>query len=346
MGCVNIQDANSTSLRRLWGEVQNVGAAINLVGSGTAAFNVCDISDVVMGSPAGNTQTSHLVMSGDVATVDIRHVGFTLPYIGILAQNLGNLSNGAQFITGYDCQVETPDSYALYLDGGTSSTNGGSTHQFTDCYLRNSQTTDNVYIGPLEHYVTLKSCQCDGAFQRAVNVAGRYVTIFDVLCANASVSGSASFPAIELQATSVGAKITLNTLGIYLGRVTTQASYGVLVDNGASRYIIDQNDCLGCVTGAILDNSNDANSRIGYLNLGFVLENAGSLTINSGTTTAVVSHGLSVTPSFGDIQLVLGAQITGGCPFVTSITSTQFTINIPSQSGNTGVGWVARHVMK
>lgn len=72
-------------------------------------------------------------------------------------------------------------------------------------------------------------------------------------------------------------------------------------------------------------------------------ENSGTVTILSGTTSIVVTHGLSVTPTLRDISVVAGEDPTNsvGLIWVDTITSTQFTIHCEANPGasNLDVGW-------
>ncbi len=78
-------------------------------------------------------------------------------------------------------------------------------------------------------------------------------------------------------------------------------------------------------------------------NEGWATENSGSATIPNGSTSVVVTHGLSVTPGFGSISLLAAGLATNdiGYLYASNITATQFTINCrnnPGASGQ-GVGW-------
>jgi hypothetical protein len=66
-----------------------------------------------------------------------------------------------------------------------------------------------------------------------------------------------------------------------------------------------------------------------------------SVTISNPATTAVVTHGLGFTPTISQIQLTSSANL--GAMWVTSITSTQFTINVASSpASSAAVGFRVR----
>jgi hypothetical protein len=83
---------------------------------------------------------------------------------------------------------------------------------------------------------------------------------------------------------------------------------------------------------------------------GLIRDNYGYKTENSGTTAfgaavasvASIAHGLNVTPAAKDFNLQYVADpLAGGHPWVSSITSTTFTLNITTTPGGSGttVGW-------
>lgn len=73
--------------------------------------------------------------------------------------------------------------------------------------------------------------------------------------------------------------------------------------------------------------------------IGWATENRGTATILSGGTSIVVNHGLVKAPDY--VLLTGRASSTSAC-FVTNITSTQFTINVPSAvPSNQAVNWRA-----
>lgn len=83
-------------------------------------------------------------------------------------------------------------------------------------------------------------------------------------------------------------------------------------------------------------------------NRGYVTEAKGTGSIASGATTAVITHGLGYTPALGEITITLGENPTNdvGAVFVTTITSTQFTVNVESDPGasNLDFAWAVRRI--
>lgn len=75
------------------------------------------------------------------------------------------------------------------------------------------------------------------------------------------------------------------------------------------------------------------------------MENTGNASISSGSTSVVVTHGLVIAPQGSEITLTFGGNPTNdvGFPYISSVTSTQFTINVRSDPGAGGlsIGWRA-----
>jgi hypothetical protein len=102
---------------------------------------------------------------------------------------------------------------------------------------------------------------------------------------------------------------------------------------------------------SICDNSisnggNPAATSVWEGNVGFVAENSGNATVAAGTSSVIVNHGLSYTPSMGDIMLTPSNNLTSNGVsgmWVSNLTGTSFTINFNTNTtNNVGVGWKAR----
>lgn len=154
--------------------------------------------------------------------------------------------------------------------------------------------------------------------------------------------------------TSHGIAIGANTSdwsvqGVRIGDSDAQTGnggWGILVSAGTSNnYSITDNDLRGNTSGAIT-NAASGTTRIINSNIGFVTENGGDGTINSGSTSAIVTHGLSQTPLRSEIWVTLGENPTNtpGAIWVDTITSTQFTVNCENDPGasNLDFSWGAR----
>lgn len=131
--------------------------------------------------------------------------------------------------------------------------------------------------------------------------------------------------------------------GPIAGYATTQAK-GFDFDASCTRINVAGVDALGnTLPGANASGFNET-KRITDC-LGFITENSGTGTVNSGATTAVITHGLSGTPTLAGITIVFGEQGTNdyGRWSVGTITSTQFTLTVAADPGasNLDFGWRA-----
>lgn len=83
-------------------------------------------------------------------------------------------------------------------------------------------------------------------------------------------------------------------------------------------------------------------------NQGFITENKGSGTLGSGATSATITHGLSYTPTAGEITITFTGNPTTdeGTPYVTNITATTFDLNVRNAPGASGLGytWAVRRI--
>jgi hypothetical protein len=85
------------------------------------------------------------------------------------------------------------------------------------------------------------------------------------------------------------------------------------------------------------------NTYLADADIGVPTQASGTGTINNGSTTAVITHGLNKTPAIGEISITGGENPTNdiGAIFVNTITSTQFTVNVENDPGASGFdfGW-------
>lgn len=121
----------------------------------------------------------------------------------------------------------------------------------------------------------------------------------------------------------------------------TQA-YGIDVQD-ASEVVIQGNNVTGNRTGG-MSIAGTATQQTRN-NKGWVTENSGTGSIASGSTSAVITHGLSVTPAAKDIFVTFTENPTTdpGNIWIDTLTSTQFTVNVRTNPGasNLDFSWTA-----
>jgi len=128
--------------------------------------------------------------------------------------------------------------------------------------------------------------------------------------------------------------------GLYTG---TQG-YGIFLGAGCDEFVLRDNNVLGNATGPISDNSTATANKTVHGNIGYRTSNTGQGTILSGTTSIVVSHGLSVLPRSQEIMLTRDGGNAGSTDlYVSNITTSQFTINTAAApSANMPVNFMVR----
>ena len=122
-----------------------------------------------------------------------------------------------------------------------------------------------------------------------------------------------------------------NAIKITDNYFVSQAQYHVVIDNSNFDCKVEGN----YFTNVALVSVQTATRSSIKNNFGYVTENSGTATVLNTTTSIVVTHGLSYTPSLQHI-MVLGAEnptTAVGTIWVTTITSTQFTINVENDPG-------------
>ncbi|MGD9724362.1 MAG: right-handed parallel beta-helix repeat-containing protein, partial [Pirellulales bacterium] len=116
--------------------------------------------------------------------------------------------------------------------------------------------------------------------------------------------------------------------------VVDPMAWGIAIDTGAKNLIIKDNDLRGNDLGGIFNGSSETTNIIRD-NLGYVTRNKGNATIASGSTTAVVAHGLDFTPTAADFVINFREQGTNdyGRFWIDTFTATEFTLNVTSDPG-------------
>jgi len=121
---------------------------------------------------------------------------------------------------------------------------------------------------------------------------------------------------------------------------------GIEIGANCDRFSIIGCNVTGNVTSGISDGSSATAEKHIVGNLGHLTESQGTGSITSGVTTDVITHGLAITPVVGNIHITLSENPTNtpGAIFVTTITSTAFTVNCENDPGasNLDFGWSVR----
>jgi hypothetical protein len=121
-------------------------------------------------------------------------------------------------------------------------------------------------------------------------------------------------------------------------------SYGIQLAGTSDYGRIGWNDLRGNTLGAFTSSASGSTIKVRD-NLGYVTEAGGDVTILSGSTSVVVTHGLGRTPQKSELAFTPGENPTTDPAnmWIDTITSTQFTINCRTNPGasNLDVSWQA-----
>ena len=262
---------------------------------------------------------------------------------------------------------------------GASNFNYGLTfHTATHCTVNGGFYYLNTYdgigtTGAGERWHTLNGVQCYKNLRYGANLGHDYSVVGGQFVDNDSAGIVISS---TVNNTITGAIIAGNG-----GIVSPTTPYGVYIIHGS---LTDQNTITGCFFGndyysyRIADSQTYGIFEVGACsgnysgntfatygstqtafnrgvasisiirnNKGFVTENSGTGTIASGTTSAVITHGLGVTPTLDDLSIIFGEQGTAdyGRWWISTITSTQFTLNVSADVGVSNLDFAWRAVV-
>lgn len=246
-----------------------------------------------------------------------------------VANGYGLITNGGSVydITFDDCWASSNGTGAL----GSSSNNGLTINQGTGL------------IGTLS-FIGFRAINNQGAAMQLVSCSDISISCPQIT-AN-SMIGSNQRAGIEIgtgvsEWTVIGGKIGLGTHFSF-----NNQSYGILVNGGApAGYSVIGVDLKGNVSGGMSDAPRAGNV---YGNAGYVTSNSGAGEVPSGTTSAVISHGLSVAPLVTEVQITPTTDFqSGGAAnnryYVTAVTATTFTLTTAvSSTANLFFGWSVR----
>jgi len=109
--------------------------------------------------------------------------------------------------------------------------------------------------------------------------------------------------------------------------------YGIVFYSGANEGIARGNRFYGNTLASILDVGTD---NVYQNNIGYVTENSGAATVASGETTIDVTHGLAITPSINDINVVPTNNLGNSTKYwLSDVGSSTFRINVDIDPGAT-----------
>lgn len=112
---------------------------------------------------------------------------------------------------------------------------------------------------------------------------------------------------------------------------------GINIDGNSDVSFVQSNHVTNCTTPV----QNASATTKARNNIGFVTEASGTATVANGTTSIAVTHGLGVTPALKDIRVTPTNNMGSATKFwISTPTSTQFTINVDANPGATTATFV------
>lgn len=253
---------------------------------------------------------------------------------------------GTASITGNDIHS---DYYGIsVLNFQRTSITGNSITHFSS-----TDALDGIRVSGASDYHTITGNTLTNIAQNGIllEVSSRRLTVSGNTIINPSLKTTTTYDGIKVTPTGSACRqptITGNNIIDDQGSPTMQ--YGINLTAGASQIInanVQCNTIVGAVTAGMLE-SGTLTSPIIRNNIGYVTENEGTGTINSGATSATITHGLAYTPSRAEITITLGEDPTNtpGAIFVTSIGATTFDVNSENDPGasNLDFSWSVRRI--
>lgn len=226
----------------------------------------------------------------------------------------------------------------VYFQGQATTYNN---FQFANVYFRES-ANDGVHFASLSSVpklLTFSGCQfrTNGGSGIKVDETTNPPTdmvVSGCLFDNNNTDGGASDGDLLLR----GSRILVASSSFSTGNA---AGAAVDLRAEASDCVVADCDFRASTAGTKYRDAGSGNKRRGLE--GFALRTEGTATITNPATSEVVTHGLAVTPSAQDINLVLTSASAGVTRWwVSSITSTQFTINVDTTpSASASFAWKA-----
>jgi parallel beta-helix repeat protein len=234
------------------------------------------------------------------------------------------------------------DNAAMSTITGNTSINDGRNGIWVESKGKNTRITDNHVFGADSIGIEINGNETvlvDNTVDGTVNNEGIRVTS----CENCIIESNT---VKNNNAQGIRIIDSINTI-IANNRCTdTQNSkeqtYGIQIEGVSNYCTITGNDVTGNLTGGM---SIVGSNNIIRDNVGWMTENGGTGTINSGGTTATITHSLAQAPSARDISIIGKENPTSdiGNIWVGTINNSQFTVNVRNDPGasNWDFGWKA-----
>lgn len=225
--------------------------------------------------------------------------------------------------------------------------------QISDSHLYDA-TRYNIFFDGGGSRTKIEACKIEGAGQHGINIDstnGGYSSIQIIGC-GISTNGDLTnntYDNIIIQGPSgngVGRTMIVgNAIGVKSG-TANEARYGVNLASTAAQntYVFGNAFDVAAQFGTAAVNNAGSTSLPAIIrhNMNWVTEASGTVAVGAASTTATVTHGLSVTPVAKDVRLNFSADpLASNKLWASGFTSTQFTVNVGTAPGGAGttVAW-------
>ena len=321
------------------------------ISAGNSHITTINVSDCIIANNICNRtfDTTSCVTPNGLRTIVANNTIINGNHVGIiLAQSTSDdfdasgsivIGNLVKDCNGYGIVSNGRPQSGLIVVGNR--VEGGGTSQSAGIYLAmasNSLIANNI----------VSSKQGNGIYVLATtaNLAKRVKVIGNVCFNNGqSVAGGnhqAGIQLFSLNASGDLSYVTVENNQCYDDQGTKTQLYGVRASN-VTESIIKNNDLrdnstAGFITGGTVTGT------IAKDNRGYITESFGTATIASGATSIAVNHGLNITPSLSNIQVTPTNDMGNAAKYwISTPTSTQFTINVNIDPGATTATFVWSH---
>ena len=234
--------------------------------------------------------------------------------------------------------------HAVYFDNAATGglINNAGELDFVDCWW--SARGNGLYIAAVDgvRFTGGGTFNCNQHGALIESAAGRIV-FSNWMCRANSVETANTYDGILFSGTTgfVVSNCTITNSGVSLGG--TQR-HGIAITSACNNFSITGCNLIGNATSPLFDDTAGTTNKIIAGNLGYKTANRGVATVTVGQTVALITHGLSITPTAKDISVGFsGSPAASGVTslWVTAITASTFQIvtNTAVTTSDLAVTW-------
>lgn len=240
----------------------------------------------------------------------------------------------------------------VYNSGQDSVRINAGSAQFTGCHFYDP-TRYNVFFEGSGSRTKLLNCKIEGAGQHGINFDTTNSGMSDVQIVGCNLkdngdSSNNTYDHIIVQGPSGNGCTRITIVGNNITKTSTEANaprYGINLSTSAAQSTMITGNSFGSAThfgtAAINNSSSSSLPALIRNNINWKTESSGTATVASGATSIAVTHNLSITPSINDIHVTPTNNLGNAAKFwISSPTSTQFTVNVDTDPGATTATFV------